>query len=107
MTEGMRSQLLSPAKRQRAVEQTRVVAVHERPNHAGRSLRQAPANCPWHPARLRVPGRLCVMGAASLQNITSPADISAPIRDQLTNNVAEVDLGCLFVYDSDCSYPHN
>lgn len=47
---------------------------------------------------------ICVMGAASLQNITSPADISAAIRDQLTNNVlAEVDLkkgtkgACLFV----------
>lgn len=49
---------------------------------------------------------ICVMGAASLQNITSPADISAAIRDQLTNNVlAEVDLkqgtkgACLFVGD--------
>jgi len=49
---------------------------------------------------------ICVMGAASLQNITSPADISASIRDQLTNNVlAEVDLksgtkgACLFVGD--------
>ena len=46
------------------------------------------------------------MGAASLQNISSPADISASIRDQLTNNVlAEVDLkkgtkgACLFVGD--------
>ena len=35
MTEGILSHLLSPAKRQHAVEQTRVVAVHERPNHAG------------------------------------------------------------------------
>ena len=49
---------------------------------------------------------ICVMGAASLQNVTSPADISAAIRDQLTNNVlAEVDLkngtkgACLFVGD--------
>lgn len=49
---------------------------------------------------------ICVMGAASLQNITSPADISASIRDHLTNNVlAEVDLkkgtkgACLFVGD--------
>ena len=49
---------------------------------------------------------ICVMGAASLQNISSPADISASIRDQLTNNVlAEVDLkkgtkgACLFVGD--------
>lgn len=49
---------------------------------------------------------ICVMGAASLQNINSPADISAAIRDQLTNNVlAEVDLkkgtkgACLFVGD--------
>ena len=49
---------------------------------------------------------ICVMGAASLQNITSPADISAAIRDQLTNNVlAEVDLkqgskgACLLVGD--------
>jgi cell division GTPase FtsZ len=47
---------------------------------------------------------ICVMGAAHLQNISSPADISAAIRDQLTNNVlAEVDLkqgskgACLFV----------
>jgi len=39
MTEGILSHLLSPAKRQHAVEQTRVVAVHEHPNHAGRSLR--------------------------------------------------------------------
>ena len=51
---------------------------------------------------------ICVMGAASLQNITSPADISAAIRDQLTNNVlAEVDLkqgtkgACLFVGDQE------
>lgn len=50
---------------------------------------------------------ICVMGAASLQNITSPADISAAIRDQLTNNVlADVDLklgskgACLFVGDA-------
>ena len=49
---------------------------------------------------------ICVMGAASLQNVQSPADISAAIRDQLTNNVlAEVDLkqgtkgACLFVGD--------
>lgn len=49
---------------------------------------------------------ICVMGAASLQNVSSPADISAAIRDQLTNNVlAEVDLkkgtkgACLFVGD--------
>ncbi len=49
---------------------------------------------------------ICVMGAANLQNIASPADISAAIRDQLTNNVlAEVDLkkgtkgACLFVGD--------
>jgi cell division GTPase FtsZ len=49
---------------------------------------------------------ICVMGAASLQNISSPADISAAIRDQLTNNVlAGVDLkqgtkgACLFVGD--------
>jgi len=49
---------------------------------------------------------ICVMGAASLQNISSPADISSAIRDQLTNNVlAEVDLktgskgACLFVGD--------
>ena len=49
---------------------------------------------------------ICVMGAASLQNISSPADISQAIRDQLTNNVlAEVDLksgskgACLFVGD--------
>lgn len=49
---------------------------------------------------------ICVMGAASLQNITSPADISSAIRDQLTGNVlAEVDLkkgtkgACLFVGD--------
>ena len=49
---------------------------------------------------------ICVMGAASLQNISSPADISAGIRDQLTNNVlASVDLkkgtkgACLFVGD--------
>jgi cell division GTPase FtsZ len=49
---------------------------------------------------------ICVMGAASLQNISSPADISQSIRDQLTNNVlAEVDLksgskgACLFVGD--------
>jgi len=49
---------------------------------------------------------ICVMGAANLQNINSPADISAAIRDQLTNNVlAEVDLkkgtkgACLFVGD--------
>lgn len=49
---------------------------------------------------------ICVMGAASINNVTSPADISAAIRDQLTNNVlAEVDLtqgtkgACLFVGD--------
>lgn len=49
---------------------------------------------------------ICVMGAASMTNITSPADISAAIRDQLTNNVlAAVDLtqgtkgACLFVGD--------
>ncbi len=49
---------------------------------------------------------ICVMGAASLEDIKSPADISAAIRDQLTNNVlAEVDLksgtkgACLFVGD--------
>jgi len=47
---------------------------------------------------------ICVMGAANLQNVSSPADISAAIRDQLTNNVlADVDLtqgskgACLFV----------
>lgn len=51
---------------------------------------------------------ISVMGAASLQNIKSPADISAAIRDQLTNNVlAEVDLksgskgACLFVGDQE------
>ena len=49
---------------------------------------------------------ICVMGAASINNVTSPSDISAAIRDQLTNNVlAEVDLtqgtkgACLFVGD--------
>jgi cell division GTPase FtsZ len=49
---------------------------------------------------------ICVMGAASLQDIRNPADISSAIRDQLTNNVlAEIDLksgskgACLFVGD--------
>jgi len=51
---------------------------------------------------------ICVMGAASLQNISGPADISTAIREQLTGNVlAEVDLtkgtkgACLFVGDED------
>ncbi len=49
---------------------------------------------------------ICVMGGATLENVTSPADISSGIRDQLTNNVlAAVDLStgtkgaCLFVGD--------
>lgn len=49
---------------------------------------------------------ITVMGAANLQQVRSPADISSGIRDQLTNNVlAEVDLkkgtkgACLFVGD--------
>jgi cell division GTPase FtsZ len=47
---------------------------------------------------------ICVMGAANIPDVRNPADISAAIRDQLTNNVlAEVDLkkgtkgACLFV----------
>ena len=47
---------------------------------------------------------ICVMGAANIPQVNNPADISAAIRDQLTNNVlAEVDLkkgtkgACLFV----------
>ena len=51
MTEGLRSQLLSSAKRQHAVEQARLVAVHERPNHAGWSLRPKLLQAaPWIPA---------------------------------------------------------
>ncbi len=49
-------------------------------------------------------GGIVVMGAAAIDNITSPADVSTAIREQLTGNVlAEVDLrrgkkgACLFV----------
>jgi cell division GTPase FtsZ len=49
-------------------------------------------------------GGIVVMGAAALQEVNSPADVSTAIRDQLTGNVlAEVDLRkgkkgcCLFV----------
>jgi cell division GTPase FtsZ len=51
---------------------------------------------------------ICVMGAASIDNINSPADVSKAIREELTNNVlAEVDLSrgkkaaCLFVGSQD------